>query len=160
MSMDIENTLERIKKEFADTKAYNNPEEIEQAKKLIKKTVPFTMRANFSAYLLIDLLGNQQQKRPERAQKRIRRAEPDNAKTFYINVGKFSKTTGKELAQFIITEAALQPEDLVSLIFKQNYSFFSIINEKEAGVIDALNGKTYQGRKLKVNYGKSKTRDN
>lgn len=153
--MDTENTVKRIRKELENTRAYSSPEDVEMVKKLIKKNVPLTMRLNFAAYILIDLMKDDQKKK-EKNGRRNRRPELDNAKTFYINVGKFSKTTGKELAQFIVNETSLQPEDLVSLIFKQNYSFFSVKEDKEAGIIQALSGKTYQGKKIKVNYGKTK----
>ncbi len=60
------------------------------------------------------------------------------------------------MVDFICSKSGLAPEDIVSVAYKQNYSFVYIRSDKTDGVIDAVNGQTYKGRKVKMNFSKEK----
>ena len=74
----------------------------------------------------------------------------------YINIGKISKGSAHDMVSFICEKSGLDPEDIVSVAYKQNYSFVYIRNDKIEGVIEAVSGQTYKGRKVKMNFSKEK----
>lgn len=131
-----------------NVKLYKNPQELEDLKKLIKKNVPLSMRGYLCAYLLAT------------SSLKISATKPainkEDSVSFYINVGKASRGPAKDLVQFICENANLAAEDVVSLAYKQNYSFVSIKKAKADGVIENINGKIFKGRKVKINFSKEK----
>ena len=150
---------QKIRELVAQMKLYNNPQELEDLKKLIKKNVPFTMRGYLLAYLYVTRSGNTQRPaRPER--KPVQKPAVENATSFYINIGKVSKGSAKDLVDFICEKTGLNSEDILSVAYKQNYSFVYISNDKTEGIIEAVNGQTYKGRKVKMNYSKEKDEQN
>ena len=150
---------QKIRELVAQMKLYNNPQELEDLKKLIKKNVPFTMRGYLLAYLYVTRSGNTQRPaRPER--KPAQKPAVENATSFYINIGKVSKGSAKDLVDFICEKTGLNSEDILSVAYKQNYSFVYISNDKKEGIIEAINGQTYKGRKVKMNYSKEKDEQN
>lgn len=138
----------KIKELVEEMKLYNNPEEIEAVKKEIKQNVPFSMRGYLLAYLFITNKTTPA-KKPANT-----RPEVKDAKSFFINVGKMSHAPARELAQFICTTAGIEDSDIVTIAYKQNYSFVYIKNDKADGIIEKVNGQTYRGRKVKINYSK------
>ena len=145
----------RIRELVAEMKLYNNPQELENMKKLMKKNVPFTMRGYLLAYLYITRSGDD--RKPSRQERRsVQKPAFENATAFYINIGKLSKGSARDLTDFICEKTGLVPEDIVSLAYKQNYSFVYIRNDKKDGVIEAVNGQTYRGRKVKMNFSKER----
>ena len=145
----------RIRELVAQMKLYNNPQELENMKKLMKKNVPFAMRGYLMAYLYVTRSGDSS--RPSRQDRRpVQKQVPDDATSFYINIGKLSKGSAKDLSDFICEKTGLTPEDIVSIAYKQSYSFVYIRNEKKEGIIEAINGQTYRGRKVKMNFSKER----
>ena len=148
---------QKIKELVEEMKLYNNPQELEDVKKIMKKNVPFMMRGYLLAYLYVTRGGNRTA-RPAKAQGSQQQSKPglENATSFYINIGKASKGSAHEMVEFICEKTSLTPEDIVYVAYKQNYSFVYIKNEKKEGVIEAVTGQTYKGRKVKMNYSKEK----
>ena len=152
---------QKIRELVEEMKLYNNPQELEDMKKIMKKNVPFMMRGYLMAYLYVTRNGGARP-RPAKAQGADRQEHksqkqvPENATSFYINVGKLSKGSAHELVDFICEKTGLSSEDILSVAYKQNYSFVYIRNDKTEGVIDAVNGQTYKGRKVKMNFSKEK----
>ncbi len=147
---------QKIKELVKEMQLYNNPQEIEEMRKVIKKNVPFLMRGNLLAYLYITRRGTTtEDAKPARAQKPQAKTL-DNTVSFYVSVGKASKSSPKELAEFICEKANISNDSIVAIAYKQNYSFVHIKKEASEGVIDAVNGQLYKGRKVKMNFSKEK----
>ncbi len=153
---------QKIRELVEQMKLYNNPQELEDMKKLMKKNVSFTMRGYLLAYLYITRGSNAQRPQRQERQERKPQQKPavENATSFYINVGKASKANPRELAEFICEKTGLNSEDILSVAYKQNYSFVYISNDKTEGIIEAVNGQTFKGRKVKMNYSKEKDEQN
>ena len=171
-----DNRGQRIKELVEEMKLYNNPQELEDMRKLMRKNVPLMMRGYLLAYLYVKSSSNGKTARPAREQRadRAERSErtngnPDrperkqqpkpgleNAVSFYINVGKASKGSAHEMVDFICEKTGLSSEDILSVAYKQNYSFVYITKDKAEGVIEAVTGQTYKGRKVKMNFSKEK----
>lgn len=150
-----EDESRKIRELVAQMKLYNNPKELENMKKLMKKNVPFTMRGYLLAYLYITRSGDGA--RPQRQERKpVQKPVFEDATAFYINIGKLSKGSAKDLSDFICEKTGLSLEDIVSIAYKQNYSFVYIRNDKKEGIIEAINGQTYKGRKVKMNYSKER----
>ena len=153
---------QKIRELVKEMQLYNNPEEIEEMRKVIKKNVPLLMRGNLLAYLYITRHGVQEQAKPSRFQrpatedKKAPARSLENTVSFYISVGKASKSSPKELAEFICEKANISNDAIVAIAYKQNYSFIHIKKEASAGIIEAINGQLYKGRKVKMNYSKEK----
>lgn len=153
---------QKIRELVAQMKLYNNPQELEDMKKLIKKNVSFTMRGYLLAYLYVTR--GESTQRPQRQERQERKPQPkpsvENATSFYINIGKASKSNPREIVDFICEKTGLNSEDILSVAYKQNYSFVYISNDKKEGIIEAVNGQTFKGRKVKMNYSKEKDEQN
>ncbi len=154
---------QKIKELVKEMQLYNNPQEIEEMRKVIKKNVPLLMRGNLLAYLYITRHGGtaEQTKGPkfQRANSEERKAQAkslENTVSFYISVGKASKGSPKELAEFICEKANIANDAIVAIAYKQNYSFIHVKKEASEGIIEAVNGQMYKGRKVKMNFSKDK----
>ena len=128
-------------------------------KKLMKKNVPFMMRGYLLAYLYVTR--TEKPGKPKSAEKSENKPQQtrqtfETATAFYINIGKISKCSVHEMTDFICEKANLQSEDIVNVVFKQNYSFVYIVNNKIDGIIEAVTGQTFKGKKVKMNYSKDK----
>ena len=147
----------RIRELVEEMKLYNNPQELEEMKKLMKKNVPFMMRGYLLAYLYVTR-GGRTAAKPSRQERKAAqpKAAPENSASLYINIGKISKGSAHDMVDFICEKTGLSSEDILSVAYKQNYSFVYIRNDKAEGVIEAVNGQTYKGRKVKMNYSKEK----
>ena len=152
---------QKIKELVAEMKLYNNPKELEEIRKVMRKNVSLSMRGYLMAYLYMtryeekghssNQYGNRHNsKKQESAVK----APIEDAVSFYINIGKTSKTSPKELAEFICENAHINSSDILSIAYKPNYSFVYIKKNVSDGVIEAINGQSYKGRKVKINYSK------
>ena len=146
----------RIRELVEEMKLYNNPHELEEMRKLMKKNVPLMMRGYLLAYLYVTRNGRTTAKPAQQERKAQSRPALENATSFYINIGKISKGSAREMVDFICEKAGLAPEDIVSVAYKQNYSFVYIRNDRTEGVIEAVSGQTYKGRKVRMNYSKEK----
>ena len=149
MSHTDEELVEFINSAVEEIKAYNNPEELNRLKKLIKKNVPFTMRGYLAAYL-IDKNTTKHAYKKDRPSKRITEV-PEGSNTLYINLGKFGRMYSKELVNYITSNANILKEDIQMVKVLDKYSFVTMSNENCQKVIDKLNGTELRGRKVQVN---------
>lgn len=146
----------KIRELVEEMKLYNDPKGLEEMKKLIKKNVPFSMRGYFMAYLYITSPHSAKSAvKPEPKKHEI----PEDAVSFYINIGKSSHSPAKELVAFICDNAGLSEDSIVSVAYKQNYSFVYIKKAKADKVIEKVNGQSFKGRKVKISYSKEKNAD-
>jgi len=147
----------KIKALVEEMKLYNNPQELEDLKKEIKKNVPFTMRGYFMAYLYrTSRFFSNPAKEAKPKTEREPRPEMADAQALYINVGKQSRSSAKDLARFIVETANIDDSSILSIAFKQNYSFVYVPKAQAQAVIDAVNGQSFKNRKVKINYSKEK----
>lgn len=143
--MDIRES--KIKELVKEVKLYNNPEELEELKKLIKKNVPLSMRGYLLAYLFVS---------SPAGKTRPSRPVSENTVSLYVNVGKASRSSARELGNFISETAGIDSSEITGIAYKQNYSFVYVNKDKADTVIGKVNGAEYKGRKIKVNYSKEK----
>lgn len=159
---------QKIKELVEEMKLYKNPQEIEDMRKIMRKNVPLMMRGYLLAYLYVTRTDSKvansnatSNANPTSSLTKSRKSltqKPslEDTTSFYINIGKASKSPARDMVDFICEKAGLTPDDIVSVVYKPNYSFVSIRNEKASGVIEAVTGQIYKGRKVRMNYSKDK----
>ncbi|MCF0237161.1 MAG: DbpA RNA binding domain-containing protein [Sphaerochaetaceae bacterium] len=144
---------QEIKELVEEMKLYNRPEEIEEMKKLIKKNVPFSMRGYLLAYLYLTKSGKTN---PQARKAKEYHQEPENATAYYINIGRMSKSNPAEIISFLCEKGGLSKEDIITVAYKQNYSFVYIANNKCEGIIEKVNNQSFKGRKVKMSLKRDK----
>lgn len=113
---------QKFKELVEEMKLYHDPKELEEIRKIMRKNVPLTMRGYLLAYLFMTQNENSHHAstRPRgNGQSHVktddRRQSLEDSVSFYINIGKTSKSSPKELAQFICEKANLKASDIVSI---------------------------------------------
>lgn len=150
----------QIKELVEEMKLYKNPELLEKTKKEIKKNVPFSMRGYLLAYLYVTSkrgFAKPVDRKSENQKSTNTHPEIEGSVSLYMNVGKLSKGSARDLAAFICEEAKISDADILSIAYKQNYSFVYVKQENAQKVLDSVNGKTYRGRKVKADFSKDST---
>jgi len=142
---------DRVKDLLSQTLNYSNPEDLEKAKSIIKKNVPFFRRSYFTAYMLCLLSA----KRGNGGHSSKYNSNP-NSISFYINLGSQDKLTPKTLSDFIVENSKIQKEDILGINFKNAYSFFTVDKSKSSNIIDSINEKVIGNKKVKVNFANRK----
>ncbi len=157
----------------AKVKVDSQPEELEALKKAFRKNVPFTQRANVSAFLLREYLQLNTSKKssaPSSDKKRAPTSKkpapapkaakgpakvreiPEGARTIYINIGKMRRLYAKELSQVLVDKLAITKESIYSIRVHDKYSFVTLDADVAEKAIEVLNGVEIRGRVAAVSY--------
>jgi len=133
----IEAIVKRIRED-------EDPDELNQYRKLIRKHVPLHLRSYFAAYLLKGLKngGNGN-------------AEKD-VQTLFVSIGKNRKVYPKDLVGLFCSTLGIDSQSLGSVKVLDNYSFVDIPTPYAQKAIDELDGKDYRGRKITVNFARKR----
>jgi len=131
----------KIEKIIQTIKEEENPEVMDTYKKMVKKHVPFPLRAYFTAYLLKNSLEGERE---------------DSYTTLFVSVGKNRKVFPRDLSRLFTGAIRIDPTDIGQIRVLDSYSFIDIPSNRAQAAIDALNGKEFRGRKITVNYARKK----
>ena len=140
---------ELIKKMVKSIKGDEDPEEMNQYKKLVKRNVPFTMRGYFSAYLFKLFVTNTKSGHTPSQN----RADKEY-KSLFFNIGRTRGLNPQALLRFIAATAEIDSAEIGQIKVHDNYSFVDVAEPYVQKVIDSLNSKLYRGRTLAVNFAK------
>jgi hypothetical protein len=170
-------------KNFLDTaletiRTEADPQLLNQYRSLIRKNVSFFRRSYLAAYLL--MLQEQPQGRQrkfgggepggkaESARQGQRRAqqpsapvalpEEESAKLF-INIGRNRRVFPREILGLIGTRTSVAKEDIGTISILNNYSFIQVRSSAAPEILEALNGASFRGRTLTVNYARGRKDD-
>lgn len=116
-------------------------------KKLIRKYVPFHIRGYFLAFLFKNLV----QGRSAKQNKSI-----GNMQTVFINIGKTRRVYPKDLLLFFQKSLSLANDQIGSIKVLANYSFVDLDKKVAAEAVEHLDGKTFRGKKIIVNFARKK----
>ena len=84
-------------------------------------------------------------------------AEEDSIRLFF-SMGRNRRVFPREILGLINTKTAIPKEDIGAIRILDNYSFVQVRDTVAEQIIEALNGMSFRGRPLTVNY--AETRDN
>jgi hypothetical protein len=157
-----------------------DPELLNQYRALFKKEVSLFHRSYTAAYLLMlydqgrlrGQGGNSRNRSPasaggrgERHGRAERGRTPEEPRTerqyplpdeesrrLFISIGRNRRVFPREILGLINSAAAVAREDVGAIRILDNYSFVQVRNTVADAIIEALNGKSFRGRILSVNY--------
>lgn len=147
-----------------------DPELLNAYRSLIRREVSWFKRSYLSAYLLMLFEGLQPRhprRRPGRSGKSGAPRESRGEMTHYpladedsirlfINIGRNRKVFPRELLGLINAKTAISREDVGAIRILDNYSFIQVRIGSADKIIEALNGISFRGRTLAVNYARSR----
>lgn len=135
----LKDLVRRVKKE-------ENPDEMDAYKRVIRRNVPFTMRAYIGAYLLKYYSGKAEG--PSR-----------DYTTLFISIGKNKKVFPGDLTKLFCSALGITNDDIGNIKILDNYSFLDINPGHADAAIEKLNGTDYRGRRITVNHARKKGGD-
>ncbi len=137
----------KIEEIVSAIKEGEDPLILKDYKKLIRKYVPFHIRGYFSAFLFKNLVQGSSIK-----QKKI----SGNMQTVFINIGKTRRVYPKDLLLFFQKSLSLTTDQIGSIKVLANYSFVDLDKKVAAEAVEHLDGKTFRGKKIIVNFARKK----
>lgn len=145
--MNEEQVKEKIN-QFIDTiKESEDPIVLKEYKKLIKKNVPFHLRGYFNAFLFKSLCGDTVT---------VHKKKPENMQTVFINIGKNRRVYPKDLFRLFQKSLDIPGEMIGSIKVLGNYSFVEIASDSAAVAVKKMDGMSFRGKKLTVNFAYKK----
>ncbi|MDR0690297.1 MAG: DbpA RNA binding domain-containing protein [Spirochaetaceae bacterium] len=144
-----------------------DPELLNAYRSIIRREVSWFKRSYLSAYLLMLFEGRHPRRRPGKSGKsgvpgESRRemthyplADEDSIRLF-INIGRNRKVFPRELLGLINAKTAISRDDVGAIRILDNYSFIQVRISSADKIIEALNGISFRGRTLSVNYARGR----
>lgn len=175
----LQNAVEKVKTE-------ENPDLLNDIKKVFKKNVPFSLRMYVAAYLTKQCGSHYRPRREFNNDRRNRDFRKENFKsdfqrektdsentevrtphprvqideslatTIFIGIGRNRRVYPRDLVGLLISVGGLERDRIGDIRVLANYSFVQLFTEDADKAINALNGYDYRGRKLSVSYSKQK----
>ncbi|MDR2901215.1 MAG: DbpA RNA binding domain-containing protein [Treponema sp.] len=174
---DKERLQEKIQDILVKIKTEADPELLNTYRSILRKNAPFFTRSYVAAYLLMQLDGGYRGRKPfeprgkkpsfsrtpdsenpKRDPDSYPLAEADSVRLF-ISIGRNRRVFPREILGLINSETATPKEDIGAIRILDNYSFIQVRNTVADTIIEALNGKSFRGRVLTVNYAKNRKED-
>jgi hypothetical protein len=184
MSFQFDST--RLKKRIAGTleKIYTqaDPALLNQYRSIFKKEVSFFRRSYFAAYLLMELdrgkegkITNFREKNFHKYKRTDKAAagfsqdgetgsrseshkllpEEDSVQLF-ISAGRSRRVFPREILGLILSKTSVSKDDIGAIRILDNYSFVQVKTAAADEIIEALNGRSFRGRSLAVNYARNR----
>jgi ATP-dependent RNA helicase DeaD len=132
----IADLLEKIKGE-------EDPEELNRYRRLIKKSVPLSMRSYFAAYLL-----------KTRADRKVPGKE--NFTKLFVSIGRNRHVYPRDFVSLFTSELKISRAQLGEIKVLDNYSFVDIHSSYAEKAIQRLSGKEVKGKQISINFARKK----
>lgn len=140
--------FEQLEGILQDIHENENPDVLNAYRALFRKKVSVFHRSYVAAYLLKNM--NPGFKPPAKKTERV------DLVSLFVGIGKSRRVYPKDLVGLILDTTAARKEDIGSIKILDNYSFVEVAPEKADSIISTLNGMTYRGRTLNVNFAKKR----
>jgi DbpA-like RNA binding protein len=153
LPFDAESTAQQLRDIVRRIHEDEDPAEMNQYKRFIKKHVSVFARAYFTAYLFKQLAGG----------KSLPSAPPSGASgasgaqaSIFVSAGRNRRVHARDLVTLFTSADGVSREDVGQIKVLDNYSFVEVATSKAKLAIDALDGSDFRGRKLTVNFARKK----
>jgi ATP-dependent RNA helicase DeaD len=134
----INRILKRIKEE-------EDPEILNQYRKILRRNVPIALRSYFGAYLLKSSLSGEKPKR-----------QGSKVTKLFLSMGKNRRVFPRDLIQLFMDRLKAERSQIHEIKVLDNYSFIEIDSALSERAIKELSGIDFKGRKLAVNYARKR----
>ena len=185
--IDMDSVALFLKDAVEKIRTQENPDVLNDLKKVFKKNVPLTMRSYLAAYLIKDQMKhfhgqyrprkdykeNKKNQRPVRERKPVATEEntqteerqprprvqidPALASTIFISIGRNRRVFPRDLVGLLVGAAGLDRDRIGDIRVLANYSFVQLFAEDAEKAIAALNNYEYRGRSLSVSYSRQRS---
>lgn len=136
--------IEHLIKEIKESE---DPILLKEYKKIIKKNVPLHLRGYFLAFMFKKLLSGDTG---------FQAPASSDMQTIFINIGKNRRVYPKDLFRFFQKSLDLTPDMIGNIKVLANYSFVDLKEEVAITAVDRMNGTTFHGKKITVNFARKK----
>lgn len=152
---EIENSHDFLKSEIHNLReiitGQENPEILNEYRRIFRRNVPLHLRAYISAFLLKEYFAGRGDRRDDKGNNK------DGTSTLFVSIGKTRKVFPRDLSR-LFSEALKLPTSIIgSIKVLDNYSFIEIPDSETERAIKLLNDSDYRGRKITVNYARKKS---
>lgn len=148
ITLDETEVAQRLEAILEDIHENENPEELNAYRALFRKHVSFFHRSYVAAYLIKNMKGG-----PRPAPRKSNRTD---LVSLFVGIGKSRRVYPKDLVGLVLDTTTAKKDDIGTIKILENYSFIEVAPEQADSIISTLNGMTYRGRTLNVNYAKKK----
>jgi hypothetical protein len=150
-----------------------DPDLLNQYRSLIRKHVSFFRRSYLTAYLLMEwerqagsagrgLYGNRPRRNPsagsppEAAPRYETKTSlpPEESTRLFVSAGRNSRAYPREFLSLITSNTTVSKEDVGTIRILAGYSFIEVRSSRAGEIIAALDGISFRGRPLTVNYAR------
>jgi hypothetical protein len=83
----------------------------------------------------------------------------DESTRLFINIGRNRRVFPREILGLIGAKTSVSKEDIGIITIMNNYSFVQVRNSVAAELMDTLNGVSFRGKTLTVNYARTRKED-
>jgi hypothetical protein len=142
LPFDPESTAQQLRDIVRRIHEEEDPTEMNQYKRFIKKHVSIFARGYFTAYLFKQLVGGS--------------AAPSSRASIFVSAGRNRRVHARDLMTLFTSADGVTRDDIGQIKVLDNYSFVEVDGSKAKCAIDSLNGTEFRGRKLTVNYARRK----
>jgi hypothetical protein len=160
-----------------------DPLEMNEYKRFVKQNISVFSRAYFTAYMVKKFIDEQSDKpkrrrrpAPEPSRSSTPKGTPSSAvhrngdeingiatstelQTLFVSVGKNRRVFPKDLIGLFSEVDAVSSESFGQIKILDSYSFVEVEPAVADQIIETYDGQVFRGRKLKVNYARSKKED-
>ena len=142
LPFDREATAQQLRDIVRRIHEEEDPVEMNQYKRFIRKHVSVFARGYFTAYLFKQLAGGS--------------ALLSDRKSIFVSAGRNRRVHARDLVTLFTSANGVTRDDIGQVKVLDNYSFVEVDAAKAKQAIDDLNGTDFRGRKLTVNYARRK----
>jgi hypothetical protein len=175
-NFDREKTRKKIGLVLENIKTKADPRLLDEYRALFKQEVSFFRRSWAAAYLLMLYDQGEKFREPgsgpgrrsplrkkpadsagqgdETRQARPEALPEEEARQLFINIGRSRRVFPREILGLIYGKASVSRDDIGTIRIMDNYSFVQARDSVADTIIEALNGKTFRGKVLTVNYAR------
>lgn len=175
LPFDEKEMADRLKAMIRQIHEEEDPDELNQYRRVVNKNVSLFARGYLAAYLLkYSDDAARPRRRPstgsakpsrERGRSRDERKKRDSAPqeeengafmSIFVSIGRNRRVRSGDLTTLFTSADGIAESDLGQIKVLDNYSFVEVSRDKAAEAIERLNGTEFRGRKLTVNYARKK----
>ena len=150
----LENKLKEIVRRIHDDE---DPHLMNMYRRFFKRNVSIFSRNYVVAYLIKQLAeGDLASDVPSNGEREPEDNETADTRTLFVSVGKNRRVFPRDIAALFADIEGVDAAQIGPIKVLDNYSFVEVDRAVSDAVIAAMNGKDFRGRKLTVNYARTK----
>lgn len=148
----LANKLEDLLKKITADK---NPVELQEIRKLIRKTIPFSKRTYLAAYLVRELAGGATKSSPKKKPQPRQQITGDGA-TLFLSVGRRRRVFPKDIVKLFQETGNIPSDDILNIKVLDHFSFVTVNKEQADQAIKNIHGTEYRGRAITCDFAREK----